>query len=585
MFTITPPGLAGPVNVDWFINYGSGHSASFPSFAQVQAAVQGAFDAWENQTDNILNFDIGVPVSTGQSTQGVAASNTNLNVMIFGQTTGVDPGYIAVTPCNAKIVTGGVTDVSESPNGNGLGWLAIPNNGGALRNGVRVPVTASGSSDYFIGAIGDCDVVFNTKLSGGVEVIPFSTTGEVAAEDLQAITTHELGHFHGLSHSPFADATMYAFSKSNPAGDADGLGARTLHTDDISASRHYYGTAAFDAAHGTITGTVFFNGGRGDGVHVTALRASDLKPIVGRFSISQFMDPDDLHDGADFLAGGAGFYRIDGLPPGDYYVRAEWFDPTDEPFGQRFENRYNITVGNSEVADGSLVDPPGPSGILPQRFEFYNSGDSANGGDGTTAGAAVDDPDQATLVSVAAGAVVGGVNIDINLDPDTLKTPEERGNPTGLARHDLTTSGSQLAILLLDDDGNDDDWMILEFPAAELPTPPYNIQEGIWTKFGRSDESFTGGLAVGEAGGGGLIEPPIVFDSKRFIAGSPGGGTGMSEVIDIRDAFNVTVNEPRDVFALVKIPESPPGISSARRGTSRSTGTRGRRACRQDARS
>ena len=98
-------------------------------------------------------------------------------------------------PCNAKIVTGGVLDSSESPNGNGLGWLAVPNNGGALRNALRVPVTTSGSSDYFIGAIGDCDVLFNTKLSGGVEVIPYSTTGEAGAEDVQALVTHELGHF------------------------------------------------------------------------------------------------------------------------------------------------------------------------------------------------------------------------------------------------------------------------------------------------------------------------------------------------------------------------------------------------------
>jgi hypothetical protein len=362
-----------------------------------------------------------------------------------------------------------------------------------------------------------------------------------------------------------------------PAGDALG-GASTLEWDDISSVGHIYKDANYDTNHGNITGYVTLDGQPGDSVHVTALRASDLKPVAGRLSISRYMDPADVVNGADFAAEGAAFYRLDGLPAGDYYVCAEWFDGTDEKIGTRFEAGYNTAVWYSNVAQNDPDSIPpfiGTLGYLPQRFECYNTNESADGGDGSTPGAAADNPDEAALVSVAAGGVIPGVDIDINLDPATGKTDAQRQNPTGVAPVDLT-SVSNLSLILLDNDGNDDDWWVLRFPAWDpnnpeetLPPPPFNVLEGIWSKFGRSDEPYLGAMLLADSNNPNSIQPMIVHDSRRIVTGWDGGNTGITEIIDIRDHFNVTINQARDIFMAIKIAGEPLGHRLWSRGVLR----------------
>lgn len=72
------------------------------------------------------------------------------------------------------------------------------------------------------GAIFDADIEINSfdnELS----------TGDIDVKtDLQAVLTHEVGHFLGLDHSTFENATMQAnYDLSN-------LGARTLSSDDVA---------------------------------------------------------------------------------------------------------------------------------------------------------------------------------------------------------------------------------------------------------------------------------------------------------------------------------------------------------------
>src|SRR5262249_21137411 len=128
-------------------------------------------------------------------------------------------------------------------------------------------------------------------------------------------------------------------------------------------------------------------------VHVVAINPATMLGVAGRFSLSHFEDPAALGtEGPDFAANGAGFYRIDGLPPGDYYVYVECFD-NSEFITTRLSNRYNSTVGNSNVSNGNIGSAgqaAGWAGFLPQLAEFYNVGESGNGGDGISAGTAVD---------------------------------------------------------------------------------------------------------------------------------------------------------------------------------------------------
>ncbi len=70
------------------------------------------------------------------------------------------------------------------------------------------------------GAIFDADIELNSSQN------EFSTGDSDIANDLQAVLTHEVGHFLGLDHSTFEHATMRAnYDLSN-------LGTRTLSSDD-----------------------------------------------------------------------------------------------------------------------------------------------------------------------------------------------------------------------------------------------------------------------------------------------------------------------------------------------------------------
>lgn len=79
------------------------------------------------------------------------------------------------------------------------------------------------------GEIVDADVEIN---SADYAVVPFSTMSapQPDAVDLQAVLTHELGHFLGLAHSPEVSSVM------NPSGDADTGNAvpkRELRREDV----------------------------------------------------------------------------------------------------------------------------------------------------------------------------------------------------------------------------------------------------------------------------------------------------------------------------------------------------------------
>ena len=558
----------------WLINRGPF------STGQLRPPLETAFDTWENLPDNDWSFQFGG--TTAANTLGVDGKN----VAIFGADFTSVPNFIAVTPCTVKNAPFTVADTGGPlPDilGDGLGWIRV----GAV-NVLLVPI-----GDYPAGTVVDCDSVFNTATvcSNNPNVLcdpasfdPFSDCGDFGAtcdlfvpftfglvpgtEDVQGIALHEFGHYGTLSHSTLPSAVMYPFADTNPGGDGAGSN-RILTQDDISAAAHYYKDGNFDSNNGRITGrvTMVINDGTGtpvsvggDGVAVTALDANTLEPVAARFSYSLFMDTTDQFDGADRAAFGDGYYALE-VPPGDYYVFAEWFDGRDDEFfGERLYARHNLTVANSAVADGDPADFAGAFGLLPERFEFHNSSESADGGDGISPGAAADTPDAAALVSVPLGGTVNGIDIVINLDPDVTKTDAARSNPTGVARADLTPF-DRPALLLLDNDGNDDDWWLPHYRASDLPTPPYVVLTGVWTKVGLSDQPYIGGLLLADPADPNLIEPFVVYDARRTVTGWDGGNTGRTEIFEVRDRFNVTINQPRDLFFAIKIPESPPGIT------------------------
>ncbi|RMG16569.1 MAG: hypothetical protein D6729_10645 [Deltaproteobacteria bacterium] len=83
--------------------------------------------------------------------------------------------------------------------------------------------------DPSTGEIGDADIWFN-----GVDY-QWATDGRLDRVDVQNIATHEIGHFFGLGHSQYSDATMYYAS----AGNGETVRS-TLSSDDVAAVCYLY---------------------------------------------------------------------------------------------------------------------------------------------------------------------------------------------------------------------------------------------------------------------------------------------------------------------------------------------------------
>src|SRR5579862_1800922 len=119
---------------------------------------------------------------------------------------------------------------------------------------------------------------------------------------------HEFGHTLGLQHSA-ASATM---STSITRGTSKG---NPLSADDIAGVSTLYPTAAFTAGTGSIAGLVTAApaGGSASGVNMASVVALSTNGTV----IGGMTNPD-------------GTYRIDGIPPGAYYVYAHPMPPAQQ---------------------------------------------------------------------------------------------------------------------------------------------------------------------------------------------------------------------------------------------------------------
>lgn len=166
----------------------------------------------------------------------------------------------------------------------------------------------------------DADLVFNDKeffasiSTPNLTPAPPTPPGGVAQSsvDLQAVLTHEYGHYFGLDHTSVAGATMVPFISND-------ISQRTLELDDRAGISTIFPESAarglsadgvdFLATTGTISGTVLsgYNGSAVFGAHVEAINLSDFSDIS---AIS----------GELTLRNGQGEYTIHGLPPGNYAV-------------------------------------------------------------------------------------------------------------------------------------------------------------------------------------------------------------------------------------------------------------------------
>src|SRR5579872_7055022 len=168
---------------------------------------------------------------------------------------------------------------------------------------------------------------------------------------------HEFGHSLGLQHSmvsaTMSTSTTRATTKAQP-----------LAPDDIAGISLLYPTGSFTASMGSIAGRVLLNE---HGVNM----ASVVALSVNGTAIGTLTNPD-------------GSYRIDGIPPGDYYVYTQPLPPA-----QQDEVTPAAIHPPSDSNGGSFAAVTGFAG---QWFPHTR------------------DWTQATTTAVTAGAVSGNVN-------------------------------------------------------------------------------------------------------------------------------------------------------------------------------
>ena len=552
------------VPVIWHYNdpntaVGCGYSSPTAPVEDLFAAVQASFNTWEAIPDATIAFSFGGTTSVRN------VGFDRVNVVTFCSDTTFTEGVLATTPTFAL-----AEDVTVSAGGG-----CPPGEGDLLGSDVSPasPTICFPVGSYPAGMLLDAEVDINTS---GTQKELLTTGSDPGMFHVEDILAHQVGHFIGLSHDPIFGATMDTVIEDMPP--SDGTGQRVLSATDISTAGRYYPGPGYGTNLGTITGIVTLDGSAAEGVHVVAIDPNTMMAVTGRFSLSQFEDPNALGpEGADIdpNVGGPGFYRIDGLPAGNYYVMVEYFDDSDTT-GRLTSRFFNATVHNSSVArsDDPTNQAPAWEGFLPKLVEFYDTvagggADSGDGGDGLGPGTAVDNSDAATLVSVTAGSVTPNIDIAINIEPTNGQTAAEREDPTTRSTkgNAVLFPGDPLTAIQLN--GGADDFYAILFPSTSLPTPPYNIAEALWTRVGLSSSPMETLLTFKDPNNPNTpnMNHPVVSSAGRAHAGGPNGATAAGDTVHIRDQWNVTINQARDVWFVLHQPDSPAGIDYITEGS------------------
>jgi len=206
-------------------------------------------------------------------------------------------------------------------------------------------------------------------------------------EEWKSTFVHEFGHFLGLDHCQINGEFVNTASKTQyiptmfPTSTADDVPLGDLNPDDIASISRLYPAPGFASVTGTIAGSVTRSAG-------TPVRGANV--IVSSTGSDSLMNR--LSTVTDYFEQNTGGYAVAGLSPGSYHVRIEPIDP--------------------EFIEGSSVGPyasdgAGLSFVNPVTPEFYNG--AGESGDGAT-----DDPNARTVVNVAAGVTVSGIDLIAN---------------------------------------------------------------------------------------------------------------------------------------------------------------------------
>ena len=205
----------------------------------------------------------------------------------------------------------------------------------------RVLGSTSFTLDTVSGEIVESDIFFNAAF-----VWSAAAAGEAGRQDIESIALHEVGHMLGLGHSMLGETEVVGSDRRVigteavmfPIAFSAGALNRALRADDMAGIADIYGTDAFRASTGSITGRVTKSGTGVVGAHVVAFNPATGRLVAG-FTLSQ--------DGTFIIAG---------LDPGTYVLRVEPLD--DGEVSSFLDSSLAIDVDFKPAFAGRLVTVP-----------------------------------------------------------------------------------------------------------------------------------------------------------------------------------------------------------------------------------